>query len=388
MPWNEVSPMQERMRFIIEAQLPEVVFSELCARYGISRKTGYKWLKRFEKEGLGVVEERSSRPQNSPTKVHEEIALRLLELRNLHRYWGPKKLVKLLGNEGVGCIAPSTAGEILRRAGLTQRKKRRRNAVRAWPGSLTKPEYPNHIWTVDFKGWFRLNDGSKCHPLTVMDLHSRYLLCLKGQRNEQLEVTKQSFDMLFATSNIPKIIRVDNGHPFGGRNVYGLTRLSLDWVHKGIEVEFIDPGHPEQNGSHERMHRTLKNETTLPPSKNLPAQQRRFDKWRKEYNKLRPHESLGQLCPNDIYEPSIRKPLSSASCSYPGHYETRIVNKDGEIYFDRKRYFVSEIFKGSPLGLRRIANDGLELYAGELYLGSLYPGRHDGLDTTNYGMKV
>ena len=124
MPWNEVSPMQERMRFIIEAQLPEVVFSELCARYGISRKTGYKWLKRFEKEGLGIVEERSSRPQNSPTKVHEEIALRLLELRNLHRYWGPKKLVKLLENEGVGCIAPSTAGEILRRAGLTQRKKK------------------------------------------------------------------------------------------------------------------------------------------------------------------------------------------------------------------------------------------------------------------------
>ena len=241
---------------------------------------------------------------------------------------------------------------------------------------------------MDFKGWFRLKNGVQCHPLTVMDLYSRYLLCLKGQESERMDLTKQSFDRLFSSNNIPEIIRVDNGRPFGGRNAYGLTSLSLDWIKKGIRVEFIEPGRPDQNGSHERMHRTLKEEVTLPSSKTMRAQQRRFDKWRNEYNELRPHEYLEQRRPADVYEPSTRKSRRLLKHTYPAHYETRKVNNKGEICIDGERYFLSEIFNRELLGLRRVKAGAIEIYLGELCLGSMCPGRHDGLDTSRDWLKV
>jgi len=383
MPWKEVLPMQERMRFVTEAQLGHCSFVELCQSYGISRKTGYKWCRRYEEEGVEGLPERSRCPHHKPSKVTVEVAQRLVELRRRHRSWGPKKLVRLLFEEGFDAPAPSTAGEILRRAGLTKPRKRRRNAVRTWACTLTQPRFPNHVWTVDFKGWFRLKEGTQCHPLTVMDLHSRYLLCLKGQESIKMAPTMESFERLFAARNVPKIIRVDNGLPFGGRNAFGLSRLSLNWLRRGIQVEFIDAGRPDQNGSHERMHRTLKNEATLPPSSTMHAQQKRFDKWRNEYNKLRPHESLGQKPPADLYSPS-RFTGQPCSVEYPAHYEIRKVNNNGEIHFDGNCYFISEIFRGESLGLKRVKDEAVEVYTGGLCLGVLNPGRHDGLDSTNF----
>jgi len=379
--------MQERMRFVVEAELNICSFSELCRRYGISRKTGYKWVKRHKSGGMWNVVELPRRPKTSPTQLDQQVIARILELRRRHPRWGPKKLVRLLADEGIDPPAASTIGDILKRAGLTKSKKRRRKAVRAWPGTLTKPQCPNHVWTVDFKGWFRCLDGAKCHPLTVMDLHSRYLLCLNGLPNERTAGVLPVFAELFAKYGVPEIIRVDNGAPFGSRSPLGITRLSLDWINRGIQVEFIEAGHPEQNGSHERMHRTLKEETTYPPRRTIVAQQRLFDAWRREYNAVRPHKSLDQRRPAEGDQKSRRKGKAPGMHHYPAHFETRKVNKDGQLQWEGQVYFISAVFLGEVLGLQRVAGNALEVYAGELLLGTLVPGRLDGLEPALTGNK-
>src|SRR4030065_735482 len=290
--------MEERARFVLEVEKAEMSVAELCRRYGVSRKTGYKWIRRYRVEGLDGIRQRSSRPNRCPHKTNPEWEERIILERVKHSSWGPKKIRELLQRKGLDGRVPqaSTIGDILRRAGLVSRH-RRRSRKTYYSGPLTEAMYPNHVWAVDYKGWFRTGDGKRCEPLTISDLYSRYVLEVKGLADQSYEGARGAVGGGFEEYGLPEIIRRDNGGPFSSEGAGGLSRLSVWWGLLGIKPEFIAKGHPEQNGVHERMHLTLKKEATIPASKDLRGQQRRFDIWREEFNENRQHEALKMKVP-------------------------------------------------------------------------------------------
>jgi transposase InsO family protein len=280
-----------------------------CEQFGISRKTGYKHLGRYASDGLKGLQARSHRPHRFPQRTQEAVEALIIAERRLHRTWGPKKLRKVLEvKHGIeSAPARSTIGEILRRNGLSVRRRRKPGAYHALNEALTQPTQPNHVWTVDFKGWLILGDGQRCDPLTVCDRYSHYVVACRAQPNQQFKRTLHTFRALMRQSGQPQIIRVDHGSPFASIGLGRLSSLSIWWIEQGIEVEFTRPASPQDNGSHERMHRDLKAEATKPPSANLAAQQRRFQRWQHTYNHDRPHEALDQQFPADFYHPSARR---------------------------------------------------------------------------------
>lgn len=373
MPWQKVDPMDQRFRFVFEATQKNRNMTELCVRYGISRKTGYKWLNRYDAEGVDGVYDKSRAPTKVARKTPPELEKLLLIEKAQHPSWGPKKLVAHIRDEfGVTPPAASTAGEILKRHGLVKKRRRRSKAPLAWPGKLTLPERANHVWAADYKGWFRTRDGRKCFPLTVSDLHSRYLLCVDALPGHTHELTLASFERVFADYGLPEVIRVDNGSPFAGRGVGNLSRLSVIWLRLGIRVEFIEPGRPDQNGRHERMHRTLKAETARPPKRNCAEQQARFDEWREEFNEVRPHESLGQKPPATRYEVSENVcPDRLPDFEYPRHFDRRRVKGSGEIKWGRTRIFIGTGYVGTELGVDSTHPAGAAVYVGGILLGTI-----------------
>jgi putative transposase len=371
MPWSETTPMRERFLFIADAR--EGVFSvaELCERYGISRKTGYKWLERFESEGPAGLEDRSRAPHSSPSRTPEEIADRVIELRRKHRSWGPKKLISRLRDlhPRIEWPAPSTAGGLLKRAGLVKERRLARRLPGSGPTPLTQPEHPNDLWAADFKGQFRTRDAVYCYPLTVSDALSRYVLEVRALESIESGPVHKSFQRLFREYGLPVAIRTDNGTPFASPGLGHLSRLSIWWIRLGIRIQHIAPAHPEQNGSHERMHKTLKAETTRPPQANAKSQQRRFDAFRSEYNQQRPHEALGQKTPASLYQPSSRPyPKQLPQPEYPGHFEVRRVSSHGSIRFRGKRLFLSYPLAEQLVALEEIDNDLFSLFFGPLLL--------------------
>jgi transposase InsO family protein len=366
--------MEERMLFVVEAQLGAKPLSALCRERGISRKTGYKWLKRYDLYGIEGCRERSRAPLSCPHKTHEMVVQRLIELRRIHPVWGPKKLAKLLANE-MGLersVAPSTAGDILKRHNLVQdRKKKREAGGRLRESPLTEPGTPNDVWAADYKGWFRTQDGLPCHPLTVTDLYSRSALWCMGHLRQSLASADRDFDEIFTRNGLPRVIRVDNGTPFGSTGLFGITKLSLKWLRLGIDVEFIHPGKPQQNGSHERMHRTLKLEAIIPPANTLAEQQRRFDNWRKCFNEYRPHEALGQQTPASLYKTSSRIYNGCPEFQYPGYFETRYVRHDGMFSLDGTLRHIGGAFAKERVGLIRDHEERWLVYAGEMLVGWL-----------------
>lgn len=373
MPWLMVNPMEERIRFVIEVQRGLHAHSELCRQFGISRKTGYKWLARSEELGLVGLRELSRAPKSCPHRTAVAIEAEIIALRRRWPTWGPRKLAAKLFRQGIEPPAASTIGDIIQRAGLVEaRKKKRRNVVRCWPQALTRPERPNHVWAVDFKGWFRTRDGCVCHPLTVSDLQSRYLLGCSPLPDQRRVYVEREFDRIFTQYGLPERIRVDNGSPFGSTGPCGLSRLSVRWLKYGIAVEFIRPGKPQDNGSHERMHLTLKKEATRPPESNLRKQAIRLEKWRQEFNEERPHESLGQRLPAECYKPSSRKSAGNLQeFGYPLWYEQRRVRDDGMIRWQGGNRFVGQAFAGSSVGLLEDIQGNHNVYLGELLLGVL-----------------
>jgi putative transposase len=295
MAWQDVAPMEERIRFIVEATREGKGVSALCREFGISRKTGYKWLTRYRAWGLAGLHELSRRPRASPTRIPAAVEALVLRERHRHRTWGPKKLQAILATK-YGVVpgpAVSTIGNLLKRHGLTRKTRGRRPVSQPDRRTQTAATAPNAVWAADFKGWFRTRDGQRCDPLTLSDGYSRYVLACRlvaGQRHDRV---RPVFRQVFRRFGLPAVLRVDNGSPFGSRGVCGLSKLSAWWCQLGIRVEFIAPGHPEQNSVHERMHRTLKAETARPPAATPRAQQARFDRWRREFNTERPHEALG-----------------------------------------------------------------------------------------------
>jgi putative transposase len=306
MPWRVTSPRYQRQRFVLDAEHTPATFAELCRRDGISRKTGYKWLDRYARLGPDSLADRSHRPQQCPHATAPAVIREILQLRKAWR-WGARKLHELLLDAHPATEVPATATihRILVRHGRV--RHRRRSRVRAHPGRPQTPiTGPNVVWSVDFKGQFRLGTGRYCYPLTVQDAYSRYLLACDGLEGPLLQPTQQVFQRLFRTYGLPERIRSDNGQPFASCALGRLSQLSVWWLRLGIRPELIEPASPHQNGRHERMHRDLKADTTRPAAHSLSAQQRRFDAFRHTFNEQRPHEALGQRRPATLYAPSHR----------------------------------------------------------------------------------
>jgi transposase InsO family protein len=375
MPWKETKPMDERVRFIAELSSCRYSMTELCWMYGISRKTGYKWARRYGEEGLDGLKNRSHRPARSPSRTDARCEAALVEERRSHPGWGARKLLARLQRRQPDWPWPSasTAAVILKRHGLVE--ARRRRARRESPGKPhVEATRANALWTADFKGQFRLGNHQLCYPLTVADRYSRFLLDCQVVPGTTYAATRRVFEKLFAEYGLPAAVLTDNGPPFAGYvSPRRLSRLAVWWIRLGIEPLHIQPGHPEQNGCHERMHRTLKAATARPPAADSPRQQARFDRFRNEYNTERPHEGIGMQRPQDLYRRSPRPyPSRLPPLEYPGHFELRRPNSRGAFRWQGQRLFISEVLHAETVGLEEV-DDGLW----SIYFGPVLLGRYD-----------
>ncbi|MDP2330744.1 MAG: integrase core domain-containing protein [Reyranella sp.] len=352
MPWRETCRMDERVKFMAAWLEGEESRSSLCARHGISRKTGYKWASRYAADPLGGLANRTHVPLNIPHKIEAGVAALIVALRRQRPSWGPRKLrAALMRREPErGWPAASTIGDLLRREGLVQRRR-----CRSSPLVQTQPfagvTQANDTWCVDFKGWFRTGDGQRCDPLTVSDAYSRYLLSCRIVPPTG-EGVQPVIERLLREHGLPGAIRSDNGPPFASTAAGGLSRLSVSWLKLGIRLERIEPGCPQQNGRHERMHRTLKAETARPPAADPVAQQVCFDVFRQVYNEERPHEALGQVPPATVWRPSLRSyPARIEDPVYRPDHAMRRVRSNGEIKWGGDLVFISEALIGELVGV-------------------------------------
>lgn len=376
MPWKETSRMDEKLWFVAACLRDEEPMTVLCERYGISRQTGYELKRRYLAEGPRGLEERSRAPHRSPQTTPEPTAELIIKLRRKHRRWGPKKLLAILEKQhpGIEFPAASTAGEILKRAGLVESKGRRRRPipVECPFGAVAQA---NDAWCIDFKGWFRTRDGTRCDPLTVTDAFSRYSLMCKIMP-EQTEPVRNAVDRLFEEYGLPLAMRSDNGPPFGGTGPAGLSRLAVHWLKLGLRLERIVPGKPQQNGQHERFHKTLKEDTACPPAETAEAQQRRFDRFRRVYNDERPHEALEQTPPSAHYRRSPRSmPHRIEEPWYDADYESRRVRHNGEIRWRGSTYYISETLVGEPVGVTETDSGNAVVRFATVDLGIIDPRR-------------
>jgi len=345
--------MEEKLRFVFEYELGERTMCELCQRYAIARETGYVWLRRYRHAGVAGLLEHSRAAHRHGNQTPVDIERMILELRQAHMRWGPRKLQWVLQRDQPGRRWPaaSTIGALLQRAGLVvARKKRWRTTPYSEP--LAHADEANRVWCADFKGWFRTADGQRIDPLTISDARSRYLLrCQTVEKTDTARV-QAIFEAAFREYGMPEAIRTDNGPPFASRAVAGLSRLAVWWIKLGIVPERIAAGHPEQNGRHERMHRTLKQETAQPPAANQREQQRTLDRFRQEFNELRPHEALEMQTPAAIYQPSARRfPASLPEPDYPEGMLVRSVRPHGHFRWKKDDIFLSEVLWGERVGL-------------------------------------
>jgi transposase InsO family protein len=358
LPWKTRTPVDLRME-IMKRLVGGERISDLCREYGISRKTGDKFKQRFKRLGVAGLQQRSSAPNVIPHKTSAELADVIVAARKQHPTWGGKKLKEVLEKQHQRVFpAVSTIGEILLRNGLVERRRRRPNH-RSTPTALREAHAPNDIWCVDYKGQFRLGDRTYCYPLTLTDQFSRFILGCEGMAAIADEAARDSSEEIFSTYGLPNVMRSDNGVPFASTGLAGLTRLSVYWLRLGIVLERIRPAHPEENGRHERMHRTLKAETARPARSNLLQQQERFDQFVEEFNSERPHEALAMKCPAEVYTSSLKPyPAKIPDLSYPTHDDTIIINRFGQVNVSGiGQVHVTRALSGQPVGLRE-ARDG------------------------------
>jgi putative transposase len=373
MPWREMCPMTERAQFMVECIRGELSMSALCRKYEISRKSGYKWWARFEAGGQAALGDRRRARVTQANATPEAVEQLLVALRKQHPTWGPRKLCAwmALHRPRVPRPAPSTVGAILARAGLV-RRRRRRYAPAPYRAPFAACTAPNAVWCADFKGGFLLGNGRCCHPLTLSDGYSRYLLRCEGLSRTDEGVVRPIFEAAFAEFGRPHAIRTDNGPPFATVAAGGLSRLAIWWLKLGIRPERIAPGQPQQNGRHERLHRTLKAEATKPPARTLAEQQQVFDRFRRVYNDERPHEALANRPPADCYAPSRRAyPIVLREPTYPTTFQLRRVRADGMVNWKRHPIYVAETLAGETVGFEEFDNDTWRVYFADVPLGIL-----------------
>jgi putative transposase len=348
--------VDERLRFVARLMEGEKM-AGLCREFGISRKTGYKIYHRYRDVGLHGLTDRSRRPYRQANKLPFQVETRIVLLKQEHPNWGAPKIREKLRRLNLGIQTPaiSTVHAVLDRHGLVRRRRRRRYKARGT--QLSWPRQPNELWCADFKGEFMLADHRYCYPLTISDFASRYLLACEALASTREHTAFSVFERAFKDFGLPGAIRTDNGVPFASPHAFfGLSRLSVWWLRLGIEIERIQPGHPQQNGRHERMHLTLKQEATRPAGSNLLQQQARFDDFVDEYNQQRPHQALGMRYPAELYTPSARPYRGLEDLDYPFHDHSHIVTRCGRICFDNRKINLSAVFAGQKVGVKQVAD--------------------------------
>jgi len=373
LPWKESSPVTERERFIDAYMRREETVAELSRRFGISRKTGYKWIGRYM-AGTELTD-RSRRPRRSPNAVAQDMEDFIVAARKVHTRWGPQKLREALVRTNPGVVFPSagTFALIFTRNGLVRPRRRRR--LRTPPstqpfGHITGP---NSLWCVDFKGDFDVG-RRRCYPLTITDAYSRYLICCVGLSSTRSGPVRKVFERVFREFGMPEAIRSDNGSPFASNAPRGLSRLSAWWAQLGIRHERITPGKPQQNGRHERMHLTLKQETAMPPQRTMRSQQRAFDHFRKEYNVDRPHAALGQRVPADYYQPSAcaaPEPIWGKDFQYDPDFATSRLDRLGRLRWAEWRVKISDALANTLVGLKWCSARRWDVYFGPNFIGAM-----------------
>lgn len=375
MAWKETNVIEERMKFVAAYKSGGWTMSDLCREFGISRKTGYKYLERYESEGVEALKDRSRAPKKQGRATRPNLVELVIEERQKHPTWGSRKILASLQGRYPrvkGWPSAPTIGRILKREGLIEEKRRRRKYSRAKTEPLSHVIEPNDVWCADYKGWFTVGDGKRCDPLTITDAHSRFLLACHAVPKTDTKHAQQVFTAVFREFGMPDAIRTDNGSPFASRGLAGLSRLSVWWLKLGIRLERIEPGKPYQNGRHERMHLTLKRETTLPPQSTMRAQQKEFDRFRHEYNYDRPHEALKNRKPAQIYKRSHRQfPEQLPEMAYPTSYEPHRVSEEGTIRYGVHRVFVTSVLAGEVIGLEEISDRHRRLYFSSAAIGVL-----------------
>jgi len=361
MPWRECSVTEERLRFVARLLEGEGM-SEVCREFGISRKTGYKIFNRYKEQGLDALCDRSRRPVRYANQLPDQVERLIVDLKRDKPHWGARKIRELLLRRLAGDVrlpAQSTVHATLDRHGLVKRARERRNRPQGTP--LSAGSAPNALWCADFKGEFKLGNGRYCYPLTVSDHASRYLLLCEAFESTREVPVIEAFQRLFRDRGLPLAIRSDNGLPFASPNgLYNLSRLSVWWLRLGIAIERIKPGHPQQNGRHERMHLTLKKEATRPPGLNSLQQQARFDAFLREFNVERPHQALAMRCPAELYTASPRRYDGLPELQYPCHDRDILVTACGRICMHRKKINISTVLAGQKLGIKEV-DDGIWL---------------------------
>jgi putative transposase len=378
MSWSIRGLRDARVEFVMIAREADANVSATCRSFGISRKTGYKWLHRYETAGLNGLVDQSRRPHSSPLQLSGDVALALVELHAEHEDWGPKKLRARLTRGGAcpGDKMPSlaTVVRLARRMGWTEdRSRSRTQPPRALPSSpLSAAERPNHVWTADFKGWWRTGDGQRCEPLTIRDHYSRYILCLRPMAWRSTEAIRQAFAAVFRRYGLPDIIRSDNGGPFASiTGPCGLSRLSAWWLSLGIKPERIAPGHPEQNGGHERMHGDIARSIASQPAATIAEETLRLERWRVDFNTERPHEALDMRTPGDVYRCSARRLEDVKPYVYPVGFDRRRVSVDGCIHFRGQSVDLSKALAKMEVGLQQVSDNHWRVWFRDLAVGGL-----------------
>ena len=377
MPWKVSGALEQRVRFVLDHESGLYSMAELCSRFGISRQCGYKWVERYRREGLAGLQDVSRAPRHSPHRTDRATEELLIDMRRSQPTWGSRKIIarleKMYPQLKRQLPAASTVDDLYRRSGLLHSKRRKKRFEEVVRVPL-EANAPNDVWSADFKGEFRLANGSYCYPFTVSDAFSRFLIGCQGEPSTASLGVRNALQRAFHEYGLPKAIRTDNGLPFVGHGRSGLSQLSVWWIKLGIRHQRIAPGRPDQNGRHERMHRTLKAEATRPPESSFDAQQKRFDAFIREYNHERPHEALKQQTPDTFYQRSDRVYEGEVPPpDYPGLYEKRKVDGKGHLKFKGMSWFIAHPLSGETVGLVEIDDDTWAVYLYSCEIARLNP---------------
>lgn len=387
MPWHETQPVNERLKFVAAAQSGRHSMTELCASYGISRKTGYKLLSRYERDGPDALRDQSRAPRTHPNQTSAELEAAVLRVRKAHPTWGSKKILAVLYRDSAHEELParSTVDAILTRAGVV---RPRRGRVRRQPSCAPTvvAAAANDVWSIDYKGWFRVGDGTRCDPLTVNDSFSRVSLECRALVSPKLEDVRHRLEAVFWRVGLPRFMLSDNGPPFGSSGLGKLSRLGVWLMRLGVQPVLIEPGRPDQNGRHERFHETLKVETAMPPRASIRAQQDAFARFQKHYNEERPHEALGMRVPAQLYTPSPR-PMTRhlPEHEYAASFETRRIRRDGTMKWAGGYVFVGEAFANECVGVEQTDEGRWCVHLGPMRLGVLHERSRTVLPITESG---
>jgi putative transposase len=373
MPWKNENMNDVRKEFVQKALSEGANLSALCREYHVTRKTGREWRERAKRQGLDFLAERSRRPKKSPNQLEEAVVCHLIHLKLSHPLWGPKKLCDERFHRPGEAPSVSSCHRILNKAGLVERKKKRTKQNPRVILAAIKAEAPNDIWTVDFKGWWHLANGQRSEPLTVRDALTRFVLAASLLKNARIAALKKEFSRLFQLYGLPKVIKSDNGTPFASASgVMGLSQLSAWWVSLGIILERSRPGHPQDNGAHERLHKDIEAQIAGKTQRNVRTQQVALDLWREEFNHERPHEMLAGRCPAQVYRKSPRKfSIAPTILEYGTGFFPRKVDSAGGLKWNSCRIFISQAIAGWHVGLRVLANETLEVWLNYLLLGTI-----------------